>query len=360
MISKPHPGSASESQPGSESGSGPDSELISEEGIAEEAGVPYAGLSPEIVLDAVEAAGFRSDGRQLALNSYENRVYQVGVEDARPVVVKFYRPGRWSDEAILEEHAFSLELADAEIPVVAPLRIHGKSLLRHHDYRYAVFASCGGRWPELGTREDRIMVGRFLGRIHLVGSRAGFEHRQDIDPARLGGESCDWLLEQGWLPSHLEEAYDSLTVSLMEAVYARFDNAGAYRELRIHGDCHPGNILWTDSGPHFVDLDDCVTGPAVQDLWMLLSGEADEMRLQLGQILEGYAAFSNFDPRELWLIEALRTLRIIHYSAWLARRWQDPAFPRAFPWFGEARFWEEHILALREQASALQEAPLQP
>ena len=323
-------------------------------------GVPYAGLSPELVLDAVEAAGFRCDGRQLALNSYENRVYQVGIEDARPVVVKFYRPGRWSDEAILEEHAFSIELAAAEIPVVAPLDIGGGTLLCHQDYRYAVFPSCGGRWPELSTREDRNAVGRFLGRIHMVGGRAEFHHRLEIDPVRLGSESCDWLLEHGWLPAHLEEAYDSLTVSLMEAVFARFDTAGNYRELRIYGDCHPGNILWTDSGAHFVDLDDCVTGPAVQDLWMLLSGEADEMRLQLAQILEGYTAFSNFDPRELWLVEALRTLRIIHYSAWLARRWEDPAFPRAFPWFGEARFWEEHVLALREQASALQEAPLQP
>ena len=322
--------------------------------------VPYAGLSPELVIDAVEAAGFRCDGRQLALNSYENRVYQVGVEDKRPVVAKFYRPARWSDEAILEEHGFALELAEAEIPVVAPLDTGAGTLMRYGGYRYAVFESCGGRWPELGTEEDRRAVGRFLGRIHMVGGRRAFRHRLAIDPERLGDDSRDWLLEQGWLPPHLEEAYDTLTAALMEAVHGRFDAAGDYHELRIYGDCHPGNILWTENGPHFVDLDDCVTGPAVQDLWMLLSGEEDEQRLQLADILEGYESFSRFDPRELWLIEALRTLRIIHYSAWLARRWEDPAFPRAFPWFGENRYWEDHVLALREQASALQEPPLQP
>jgi len=321
---------------------------------------PYSGLSPDVVIDAVEAAGFRCDGRQLALNSYENRVYQVGIEDARPVVVKFYRPGRWSDAAILEEHGFALELTEAEIPVVAPLDTGSGTLMEYEDYRYAVFPSCGGRWPELGTKEDRKIVGRFLGRIHLVGEHGLFKHRLHIDPERLGDRSRDWLLDQGWLPSHLEEAYESLTASLMEAVYVRFDAAGDYRELRIHGDCHPGNILWTGSGAHFVDLDDCVTGPAVQDLWMLLSGENDEMRLQLADILEGYEAFSRLDPRQLWLIEALRTLRIIHYSAWLARRWEDPAFPRAFPWFGENRYWEDHVLALREQASMMQEPPLQP
>ncbi len=320
---------------------------------------PYEHLDPDTVLDAVESAGFVINGRLLALNSYENRVYQVGVEDERPVVTKFYRPGRWSDEAILEEHAFALELAELEIPVVAPLVVAGRTLLESGSYRFAVYPSCGGRWPELAISEDRRVLGRFLGRIHMVGCAFPFRHRPDLDVERLGQSSRDWLLENDWIPAHLETAYDSLTESLLDAVRERFATAGTVRWLRIHGDCHLGNILWTDDGPHFVDLDDCVNGPAVQDLWMLLSGEEDEMRVQLSDLLDGYREFADFDPRELWLVEALRTLRIIHYHAWIARRWDDPAFPRAFPWFPENRNWEDHVLTLREQAAMLQEAPLQ-
>jgi Ser/Thr protein kinase RdoA (MazF antagonist) len=320
---------------------------------------PYAELDPATILDAVEGAGLHPSGHTLALNSYENRVYQVGIEDDRPVVVKFYRPGRWSDEAILEEHGFSLDLAAADIPVVAPLEVDGATLLWCRDFRYAVYPSVGGRWPELDTQEDRAVIGRCLGRLHALGASARFEARPTLDPDRMGWESRDWLLEHGWLPPHLEHAYESLTDDLLSAVEERFQLAGELPVLRIHGDCHPGNILWWEGGPLFVDLDDCVTGPAIQDLWMLLSGERDEMRLQLSDLLEGYAGFADFDARALWLIEPLRTLRLIHYAAWLARRWHDPAFPRAFPWFEDARYWEEHILSLREQAALIQEGPLE-
>jgi len=321
--------------------------------------VPYEHLDPDTVLDAVEAAGFVTNGRLLALNSYENRVYQVGVEQGRPVVVKFYRPGRWSDDAILEEHGFALELAEREIPVVAPMELDGRTLLESHGYRFAVFSSCGGRWPELATAEERRVLGRFLGRIHMVGCAFPFRHRPAIDVDRLGRESREWLLENDWIPSHLEAAYASVTEALVESVDERFAKPGRVRTLRIHGDCHLGNILWTDDGPHFVDLDDCVNGPAIQDLWMLLSGDENEMRKQLSDLLEGYEEFADFDLRELWLVEALRTLRIMHYYAWIARRWEDPAFPRAFPWFTDTRTWEEHVLSLREQAALLEEPPLQ-
>lgn len=319
----------------------------------------YEHLSPDTVLDAVEAAGYVTNGRLLALNSYENRVYQIGIEEGRPVVAKFYRPGRWSDEAILEEHSFSQELAGREIPVVAPMDVDGRTLLQSGGYRYALYPSCGGRWPELASMEERALVGRFLGRIHMVGSAFPFRHRPSLDIERLGQASRDWLLEREWIPPHLESAYDSVTESVIDMVHGRFDAAGGTEAIRIHGDCHPGNILWTDDGPHFVDLDDCVNGPAVQDLWMLLSGDEDEMRRQLSDILDGYQDFADFDYRELWLVEALRALRIIHYYAWIARRWDDPAFPMAFPWFSETRTWEEHVLTLKEQAAALQEAPMQ-
>jgi len=320
--------------------------------------VPYAGLFPDVVIDAVEQAGIACDGRVLALNSYENRVYQVGVEDRRPVVVKFYRPGRWSDAAIEEEHRFAHELVQAEVPVVAPLKIDGRSLMRHAGFRLAIFLAQGGRWPELGQPEERRTIGRFLGRIHMVGASRAFAVRPSMDIDRLGRASRDWLLDSGWIPAHLEVAYESVTDALLDAIADSYDRAGDFLELRIHGDCHRGNILWTDDGPHFVDLDDCVTGPAIQDLWMLLAGDDDEMRAQFSEILEGYRTFADLDLRQLWLVEGLRTLRIMHYAAWIARRWSDPAFPKAFPWFEETRYWEEHVLTLREQAALLQEPPL--
>lgn len=319
---------------------------------------PYDRLTPDVIIAAVEALGHSSDRRIQALNSYENRVYQVGIEEGPPLVAKFYRPGRWSDAALHEEHEFALELAAAEIPVVPPIVHAGRTLFEFEGFRYAVFERRGGRWPELGTAAEREWMGRFLGRIHLVGRRQRFRHRGRIEVERLGDESVEYLLQHGWIPPHLESAYESLAADLLEQVRQAFELAGEVSLLRLHGDCHRGNVLWTDAGPHFVDLDDCLMGPAVQDLWMLLSGSRAEMAEQLAQLLEGYEHFSTFDPRELILIESLRTLRMIHYSAWLARRWTDPAFPIAFPWFVEPRYWENQILALREQAAAIGEGPL--
>ena len=317
---------------------------------------PFDGLGPDVILDAVEAGGYRCDGRTLALSSYENRVYQVGLDDGQWVVVKFYRPQRWTDAAIQEEHDFALELAAHEIPVVAPIVIGDQTLLRHAGFRYAVFPRQGGHWPELGSEQDREMMGRFIGRLHAVGGSNRFEHRASIDTDRLGHEPREFLLASDWIPAHIEQSYAAASGHLLDALERVFDAVGDYRQLRIHGDCHLGNTLWTDSGPHFVDLDDCVTGPAVQDLWMLLSGDESEQRLQLDDVLAGYETFCDFDRLELRLIEPLRALRMLHYTAWVARRWSDPAFPRAFPWLAENRYWEQHVLDLKEQLANVQAA----
>ena len=320
---------------------------------------PYEKLTPDLVLNSLESHGFHCDGRLLALNSYENRVYQIGIEEQQPVVAKFYRPERWSREAILEEHAFALELSQHEIPVVAPLADADGSTLHQGDvFYFAVFPRCGGRWPDLDTREQRLQMGRFLGRLHAVGGVSTFRHRGRLDIDFLGYSARTYLLETDIIPGYLHEAYATLSEDLLSRVQALFDAAGTLRHIRLHGDCHPGNILWTDSGPHFVDLDDTRSGPAIQDLWMLLSGDQHEMRRQLEDLLEGYQAFNDFDYNSVILVEALRTLRIMHYAAWIARRWDDPAFPRAFPWFDSPRYWEEHILSLREQAAALDNPPL--
>lgn len=320
---------------------------------------PFYRLGPEQILDAVESLGFHCDARLLALNSYENRVYQVGIEDAEPVVVKFYRPGRWPDAAIQEEHDFVQELADHEIPAVPPWRDSaGRSLHPVCGHRLAVFPRRGGRWPELDVPDNLRWLGRFLGRIHAVGRARPFRHRPTLTVEDFGRRSRDLLLQGGWIPAELIEAYASLTDDLLARIEARYAEAGPLESLRLHGDCHPGNILWTEAGAHFVDFDDCRMGPAMQDLWMLLSGEREDMARQLEYILEGYQQFSFLAHQELLLIEPLRTLRMMHYAAWIARRWEDPAFPRAFPWFGSQRYWEEHILALREQLAKLEEPPL--
>lgn len=320
---------------------------------------PYSALTPDVVIGAVEAVGHRCDGRVLALNSYENRVYQVGLDEGPPVIAKFYRPGRWSTPAILEEHQFVRELVFAELPVVAPEIRAGETLHESAGFRYAIYPRCGGRWPELATADERRRMGRLLGRIHAVGATRAFRSRPTLDWRVLGADTAEYLLGEGWIPVHLELAYESLARDVLGLVERRFADAAPLRTLRLHGDCHRGNILWTDDGPHFVDLDDCMTGPAIQDLWMLLSGGREEMSVQLGDLLEGYGAFADFERRELTLIEPLRTLRVMHYAGWLARRWSDPAFPRAFPWFEEQRFWEQHVLNLREQLAAMEEAPLE-
>jgi Ser/Thr protein kinase RdoA (MazF antagonist) len=321
---------------------------------------PFANLSPDLVVDAVEAAGFPSDGRILALGSYENRVFQVGREDADPVVVKFYRPGRWTDLAIAEEHSFARELAAAEIPVIAPLDLSSEEGLGDGPvpvfggFRFAIYARRGGQWPELGTEDDRQWIGRFLGRIHAVGATRRFEHRLKLSPHAMGRESVEYLLSGDCIPDYISHRYEQVTGELLDLVDARFERSGTLRYLRIHGDCHRNNVLWTEAGPHFVDLDDCMTGPAIQDLWMLLAGRPAEIRAQLAEILEGYSKFAEFDPIEATLIEALRALRMVHYAAWLARRWHDPAFPKAFPWFGEVRYWERHVAELEEQLMTLE------
>ena len=317
--------------------------------------VDYSGLTPDTLLDAIEQCDHLSDGRFLALNSYENRVYQVGIEDGSPIIAKFYRPGRWSTEAIIEEHEYSLALAEQEIPVVAPLVIDGASLHHFNGYRVALFPRQGGHWPELNTQEHREWMGRFIARIHRVGATQAFTHRPTLDIDSFGYRSYQFLLAEGYIPSHIELAYRTLAEDLLQQITGIYSIAGNIQTLRLHGDCHPGNILWTDQGPHFVDLDDCRTGPAIQDIWMLISGDRREMQSQLMDIMDGYLQFRDFDHRELQLIEPLRTLRIMHYAAWLARRWDDPAFPQAFPWFNSPRFWEEHVLSLREQASLLDE-----
>jgi len=322
---------------------------------------PYAGLTPDSVLDALAGAGFSGDGRLLALNSYENRVYQVWLDDASggSVVAKFYRPGRWSEAQILEEHAFAEELAEREIPVVAPLRARGKTLHRWGGFLYAVYPRRGGRTPELEDPKTLEWMGRFIGRIHAVGATRPFAERPALDIETFGHEPRAWLLASGFVPPDLLEPWRSVVDLALGGVERSYEAAGNVRALRLHGDCHAGNVLWTDDGPHFVDFDDCRMGPAIQDLWMLLSGDRASMTRQLSDVLAGYEDFHEFDPRELQLLEALRTLRLIHYSAWLARRWDDPAFPAAFPWFNTQRYWQDRILELKEQVALMQEEPLQ-
>lgn len=328
---------------------------------------PFSGLTPDLILNAIDSIGLVTSGQLLALNSYENRVFQVGLEDMdgsrpAPVVVKFYRPRRWTDEAILEEHAFVAELAEHEIPAVPPQAIGGRTLHEYQGFRLAVYERRGGRAPELSDRAVLERIGRFIGRLHLVGARAGYRHRPTLDIESFGIEPSAYLLEAGWIPADLAPVYQGVARDAVQGVRSSFERAGRVGLLRLHGDCHEGNLLWTETGrqpgPHFVDFDDSRLGPAVQDLWMLLSGSRQEMQQQLSDLLTGYEDFAQFDPRELELIEALRTLRLIHYSAWIARRWQDPAFPAAFPWFDSPRYWEARILELREQIAAMQEPAL--
>ena len=319
---------------------------------------PFSALTPDLVLDALESTGLRCDGRMLALNSFENRVYQVGQEDGLPVVAKFYRPARWSDEAILEEHAYTRELAEREIPVVAPLQPGGKTLHEFSGFRFAVYPRQGGRPPELDDPDTLEWMGRFMGRIHAVGAARPFSHRPALDIDSFGVEPRAWLLQNDWIPPELLSAWESVSAQALEGVRHCYARAGKVAVLRLHGDCHMGNVLWTQDGPHFVDFDDCRSGPAVQDLWMLLSGDRAAMTRQLSDVLAGYEDFCEFDRRELHLVEALRTLRLLHYSAWLARRWDDPAFPAAFPWFNTPHYWQDRILELREQVALMQEPPL--
>jgi Ser/Thr protein kinase RdoA (MazF antagonist) len=325
-----------------------------------DAEIPYAELTPDCVLNALESRGFETSGHMLALNSYENRVYMLGLEGGEFCVAKFYRPGRWSNEAILEEHAFSRELVEHEIPVVAPMADeHGNTLFEFDDYRFAVFPRKGGHAPDLTNMEHLEWLGRFLGRIHQAGRAERFEHRVTLSIQRLGTESREFILQANMVPDYLLEAYRTVSADLLARIETAFEIVGPVPALRIHGDFHPGNVLWTEQGPHFVDLDDCMNGPAIQDLWMLLSGEHSERQQQLEVIVRGYEMFAHFDVLQIQLIEALRGLRLLHYAQWLAKRWNDPAFPANFPWFNTPRYWEEHVNSLREQLSALDEPLLE-
>jgi Ser/Thr protein kinase RdoA (MazF antagonist) len=321
---------------------------------------PFASLGPDCVLDALASVGQYADGRLLALNSYENRVYQVGMEDGPPLVVKFYRPARWSDAAILEEHDFVQQLVEREIPVVPALTIQGSTLHSFGGFKFALFERRGGRAPELDDPATLEWTGRFIGRIHAVGALAAYAERPSLNLDTFGREPRAYLLEHDFIPPELLAAYTSVVDQALDGVARCYDRAGATPQLRLHGDCHAGNVLWTPDGPHFVDFDDSRMGPAIQDLWMLLSGERSDMVRQMGDILAGYEDFCDFEPRQLYLVEALRTLRLIHYAAWLARRWDDPAFPAAFPWFNTQRYWQDRILELREQIALMDEPPLWP
>jgi Ser/Thr protein kinase RdoA (MazF antagonist) len=309
---------------------------------------PYANLTPDHVLDAISTCGLYPDGRLLALNSYENRVWQIGVEDAQPVVAKFYRPGRWTDAAILEEHAFALELAEAELPMVAPLSFGGRTLLHHAGFRYALATRRGGRAPSLESADQLEWLGRLIARIHLIGARAPFAHRGRLDRATLIAQPIQAVLGSPLLPPNLASRYRVAAQRVDEMVAARMEAVGPVRQLRLHGDCHPGNVLWTDHGPHFVDLDDARMGPAVQDLWMLANDDAG-----MEALLAGYEQFREFDRSELLLVPALRAMRQVHYAGWIAARWDDPAFPAAFPFAAEPRWWEQHVDDLHELADGL-------
>lgn len=317
---------------------------------------PFDRLTPDRILDAIDAQGLLSSGHVIALNSYENRVYQLGIEDKPPLIAKFYRPDRWPDEAILEEHAFSLALAQQEIPVVPPLIRQGQTLFHFDGFRFALFERRGGRAPDPGDLDQLAWIGRLMGRIHAVGRAGRFQHRPQIDPLHYGRQARKTLLASGLLPEEHRNRYETISRQLLELAQQRFEAVHA-EPIRLHGDCHLGNILWSDDGPHFVDLDDCASGPAIQDLWMLLNGDRDSIRGQLQSLLDGYRIFCDFNLSQLTLIEPLRGLRLMHHTAWLAHRWDDPAFPRAFPWFGEPGYWVNHLRDLEEQLQAIGEAP---
>jgi len=319
---------------------------------------PFHTLTPDVVMDAVESLGFRCDCRTLALNSYENRVWQVGLEEGAPLVAKFYRPARWSPAQIGEEHSFCFELAEHELPVVAPWRNpDGESLFHFQGFRFALYPRQGGHAPEFDNLDNLQILGRALGRTHAIGALRPFRHRPLLDSASFGHASVARLRD--FVPADYRASYLAVTARLLAAIDATLTAGGPTQFIRTHGDCHAGNILWRAGAPHFVDFDDARTAPAVQDLWMMLSGDRARQLAQLEALLEGYHEFYDFDPRELRLIEALRTLRILHYAAWLANRWDDPIFPRTFPWFNTPHYWNEHILELREQLAALDDPPLQ-
>jgi Ser/Thr protein kinase RdoA (MazF antagonist) len=322
---------------------------------------PYTRLTPDLVIAAVESTGRLSDARILALNSYENRVYQVGLDESDPVIVKFYRPGRWNLEQIDEEHRFTRFLLEHEIPVVPPLDIGGDggdaTIGSYAGFYFAVFPRQGGRAPEFDNLDHLHHLGQFIGRLHAVGTGFPFHYRPRLS-TRQAFDNVDFLLDGGFIPPDLEAAYRAIGSEVLAAIDARRPDADGIERISLHGDCHSGNLLWRDDRPHFVDFDDAISGPAIQDLWMLISGDTDARQRQLSEIIEGYEMFREFDLSQLALIEPLRAMRVLHFNSWIARRWNDPAFPLAFPWFNTPRYWSEYILELKELLSALQQPPL--
>lgn len=331
---------------------------IKDSPLNHETQTPFTGLDPDVILDAIESLGFLCTGHLLALNSYENRVYQIGIENKEPLIVKFYRPHRWSSEAIMEEHQFALELAQHEIPVIAPLIINDQTLHYHDGYRFALFPRKGGHALELDNNDQLKWMGRFLGRLHRVSASKSFQNRIDLNALSYGQDPYHYLVEHHFIPDYLKPNFCKIAETALEKIKYLLDNIGPIDQIRLHGDCHPGNILWNPTGPHIVDLDDCLTGPAMQDIWMLLSGEPKHMDTQLEQILDGYYEFHDFNLRERHLIEPLRTLRMLHYSGWLAKRWEDPAFPLSFPWFNTPVHWQNLMANLSEQIELLEQIEL--
>lgn len=319
---------------------------------------PFEALTPSFVLNSVDHHGYISDGRILALNSYENRVYQVGIEDEEPIIAKFYRPDRWSDEQILEEHQLCAELVAQELPVVPPLMKNSTTLFHYGDFRLALYPRKGGHAPELDNLDNLLIMGRFLGRMHAVGAVRAFQYRPAITCKHYGYESAA-LIKDKFMPEHICESYDAVVDEILKIIDKIYIDGEDAEYIRVHGDCHVGNILWRDDAPHFIDFDDSRMAPAIQDVWMLLSGDRARQTAQLNEIIEGYNEFSEFPLQQIKYIESLRTLRIMYFSAWLAKRWDDPAFPRAFPWFNTTQYWEQHILDLREQLGELNEPAIQ-
>jgi len=318
---------------------------------------PFDKLTPDFIMDAVESIGYRCDCRIIPLNSYENRVYQVGIEESEPLIVKFYRPDRWTQEQIQEEHEFCFELVDQELPVVAPIiGSTGNSVFEYEGFLMALFPRKGGHAPEFDNDDNLLIIGRLLGRLHRIGQAKRFTHRPTINIDSYGHESVA-LIQSRYIPNEYRESYDGTTSELLRQIESIIAQTNI-NNLRVHGDFHSGNMLWRDDNPHFVDFDDARMGPAIQDIWMLLSGDRLRQMVQIDIILEGYEQFHTFNPLELRLIEVLRTLRMLQFSAWLGNRWDDPAFPAAFPWFNTVQYWGEHILQLREQLGAIQEPAL--
>lgn len=316
----------------------------------------FQGLGPDTLIKAIETLGIYPDSGLLALNSYENRVYQFSDDNRRRYVVKFYRPGRWSIEQIVEEHQFTLDLQAEEIPAVAPLQINGRTLHEFEGYHFCLFPSVGGRAFEPDDLDQLERLGRQIGRLHAVAQTASFNYRETISYNGFVTDSVVELRRSELIPDGLKTAFFAILEPLAERLAGK--PLANFPVQRLHGDCHIGNILQWDDKLTFVDFDDCRMGPAVQDLWMMLNGSRAEQTVQLDALIEGYEEFCSFDKAQLLLIEPLRGFRIIQYMAWLSKRWQDSAFQRAFPWFAEERYWENQVLALKEQLAALDEEPL--